>query len=85
MTITEDSDQVVQRRANLEELRKLGVDPYPHRFEPQASVEDIVQVHGAKSGEALDAEQVTTCTAGADLGDSQFRQGQLLGALGRQG
>ena len=30
MTTTDGSDHVVQRRANLEELRKLGVDPYPH-------------------------------------------------------
>ncbi len=78
MTTTEDSDQVVQRRANLEELRKLGVDPYPHRFEPQASVEDIVQVHGAKSGEALDAEQVTTCTAGRILAIRSFGKASFL-------
>ena len=32
MTTTEESDQVVQRRANLTELRKLGSHPYPHRF-----------------------------------------------------
>ena len=47
MTTTEESDQVVQRRANLEELRRLGVDPYPHRFDPQGAVEEIVQGHGA--------------------------------------
>ena len=28
-----ESDQVVQRRANLEALAALGVDPYPHTFE----------------------------------------------------
>ena len=33
MTTTEDSDQVLQRRANLEELRRLGVAPYPNRFD----------------------------------------------------
>ena len=30
---TEESDQVVQRRANLDALKQLGVDPYPERFE----------------------------------------------------
>ena len=30
---TEESDQVVQRRANLDALKQLGVDPYPKRFE----------------------------------------------------
>ena len=78
MTTTEESDQVVQRRANLEELRKLGVDPYPHRFDPQASIEEIVQAHGAKDGEALDAEQVTTRTAGRILAIRSFGKANFL-------
>jgi len=78
MTTTEESDQVVQRRANLEELRKLGVDPYPHRFDPQASIEEIVQAHGAKSGDALDAEQVTTRTAGRILAIRSFGKANFL-------
>ena len=53
MTTAEESDQVVQRRANLEELRKLGVNPYPHRFDSQATIEEIVRTHGEKSGEVL--------------------------------
>ena len=78
MTTTEESDQVVQRRANLEELRKLGVDPYPHRFDPQGSVEEIVQRHGAKDGEVLDAEQVTTRTAGRILAIRSFGKANFL-------
>ena len=35
MSTIEESDQVVQRKANLDELRKLGVEPYPRRFDPQ--------------------------------------------------
>ena len=41
-----ESDQVTQRRANLEELRRLGVDVYPHRFDPQATIQEIVRDHG---------------------------------------
>ncbi len=78
MTTTEESDQVVQRRANLEELRKLGVDPYPHRFDPQGSVEEIVQGHGAKDGEVLDAEQVTTRTAGRIVAIRSFGKANFL-------
>ncbi len=33
MTTVQESDQVVQRRANLDELRALGVDVYPTRFD----------------------------------------------------
>ncbi len=78
MTTTEESDQVVQRRANLEELRRLGVDPYPHRFDSQASIEEIVRAHGAKGGEVLDAEQVTTRTAGRILAIRSFGKANFL-------
>ena len=78
MTTIEDSDQVVQRRANLEELRKLGVDPYPHRFDPEASVEDIVLAHSAKDGETLDTEQVTTRTGGRVLAIRSFGKANFL-------
>ena len=38
MTTGDESDQVAQRRANLEQLKQLGVDPYPQRFDTQATV-----------------------------------------------
>ena len=78
MTTAEESDQVVQRRANLEELRKLGVRPYPHRFDPQATIDDIVRAHGEKTGEALDAEQITTRTAGRILAIRSFGKANFL-------
>jgi len=78
MTTAEESDQVVQRRANLEELRKLGVRPYPHRFNPQASIDDIVSAHGEKTGETLDAEQITTRTAGRILAIRSFGKANFL-------
>ena len=78
MTTAEESDQVVQRRANLEELRKLGVRPYPHRFDPQATIDDVVRAHGEKTGEALDAEQITTRTAGRILAIRSFGKANFL-------
>jgi lysyl-tRNA synthetase class 2 len=78
MTTAEESDQVVQRRANLEELRKLGVDPYPHRFDPQATIDEIVRTHGEKSGEALEAEPITTRTAGRILAIRSFGKANFL-------
>jgi lysyl-tRNA synthetase, class II len=78
MTTAEESDQVVQRRANLEELRKLGVHPYPHRFDPQATIEEIVRTHGEKSGEALDAEPITTRTAGRIIAIRSFGKANFL-------
>jgi len=78
MTTAEESDQVVQRRANLEELRKLGVRPYPHRFDRAATIDDIVRAHGDKAGEVLDAEPITTRTAGRILAIRSFGKANFL-------
>ncbi|MGH9255224.1 MAG: lysine--tRNA ligase [Vicinamibacterales bacterium] len=78
MTTTDQSDQVLQRRANLEALRKLGVAPYPSRFDPQASIDEIVRAHGGKSAEALDAEQIGTRTAGRVLAIRSFGKANFL-------
>ena len=67
MSAGEESDQVAQRRANLDELKKLGVDPYPHRFDTQATIAAIVDEHGAKSGEELDGAGIEVRTAGRVL------------------
>jgi lysyl-tRNA synthetase, class II len=78
MTTTEESDQVLQRRANLEELRKLGVAPYPNRFDPQLSIDAIVQAHASKTAEVLDAERITTRTAGRVLAIRGFGKANFL-------
>ena len=53
MNTVQESDQVVQRRANLDELKKLGVEAYPRRFEVEASVDALVAEYGSKSREEL--------------------------------
>ena len=78
MSTVEESDQVVQRKANLDELRKLGVEVYPHRFDPQASIGDIVQEHGGKGGEELEAAQIRTRTAGRILAVRTFGKANFL-------
>src|SRR5438045_2693636 len=79
MTPTDESDQVLQRRANLDELKKLGVDPYPRRFEPEATIDEIVNAHGAKSGEELEAAQIKTRTAGRILAIRSFGESRIPG------
>jgi len=78
MTTIDESDQVVQRRANLDELRKLGVAAYPRRFDVRASIDEIVGAHGSKTAETLDAEQVTTRTAGRVLAIRAFGKANFL-------
>ena len=78
MTTAQESDQVVQRRANLEELRKLGVDPYPHRFEVSATIEAIAGEHGARTHDDLEAAQIRTRTAGRILAIRSFGKASFL-------
>jgi lysyl-tRNA synthetase, class II len=78
MSTIQESDQIVQRRANLEELKKLGVDPYPRKFDVQATIEQIVAGHGEQSAEQLEAEQPRTRTAGRIIGIRSFGKASFL-------
>ena len=78
MSTIQESDQIVQRRANLEELKKLGIDPYPRKFDVQATIEHIVANYGDTSGQELEAEQPRTRTAGRILGIRSFGKANFL-------
>ena len=78
MSTGEESDQVAQRRANLEELKKLGVDPYPHRFDTQATIAAIVGEHGAKGGVELESAGIEVRTAGRILAIRSFGKANFL-------
>ncbi len=74
----EESDQVVQRRANLEALKQLGVDPYPQRFDGATPISRLVAEHSAKPAEELDAAQIVTRTAGRILAIRTFGKAGFL-------
>ena len=78
MSTVQESDQVVQRRANLDALRKLGVDVYPRKFDVHDSVDTLVQAHGARTGEALESAHVRTRTAGRILAIRSFGKANFL-------
>ncbi|MGH9347326.1 MAG: lysine--tRNA ligase [Vicinamibacterales bacterium] len=75
---TEESDQILQRRENLEAIRKLGVDPYPRRFDPATTIEALVAAHGQKAGEELEAERPRTRVAGRILAIRSFGKANFL-------
>jgi lysyl-tRNA synthetase class 2 len=75
---TGESDQVIQRRANLDALQRLGVDPYPRRYNPDASIDAIVAEHGARTHDELEAAQVRTRTAGRILAIRSFGKANFL-------
>src|SRR5258705_9346796 len=78
MSTLQESDQVLQRRANLEGLKKLGVDPYPRRFDADATVDAIVAEHGSRTTEELEAGQIRTRTAGRILAIRSFGKANFL-------
>ena len=75
---TRESDLLRQRRANFDELVRLGIDPYPHKFDRSETIAELVAAHGAKTKEALEAEAIHTRTAGRILAIRSFGKANFL-------
>ncbi|MPZ16498.1 MAG: lysine--tRNA ligase [Luteitalea sp.] len=73
-----ESDQVAQRRAKLQELERLGVPVYPHRFDQTHTVHALVDTCGTLDGPTLDTRQVQVATAGRILGVRTFGKANFL-------
>src|SRR6266568_485620 len=73
-----ESDQLRQRRANFEELQRLGVPAYPHAFVRTHTIAELVDAHGAKTHDELAAEKIQTTTAGRILAIRSFGKASFL-------
>ncbi len=73
-----ESDLVQQRRANFEELVKLGVDPYPRSFAHTHTVHELVDTYGGRTREELDTERIETVAAGRILAIRSFGKANFL-------
>jgi lysyl-tRNA synthetase class 2 len=62
--MSEKSELVQQRYQKLEEIKRLGYDPYPHKFEFTHTVTELLAEFSAKSGEELEAAQAGVRVAG---------------------
>ena len=71
-------DQIAQRRANFQAICDLGVAPYPNAFDATATVSELVDRHGASTGEALEAERPEVRVAGRILGIRAFGKASFL-------
>ncbi len=78
MSTTQESDQVVQRRENLEELKKLGIEPYPRTFDPDTTIGALVAAQGQKTGDELEAAQLHTRVGGRILAIRSFGKANFL-------
>jgi lysyl-tRNA synthetase class 2 len=71
-------EQIQQRRANLGELRKLGVDVYPRRFDRRHTVSELVDLHGARTHDELEETHAFTVTSGRILAIRAFGKANFL-------
>jgi len=73
-----ESDQLRQRRANFEELARLGVAPYPHRFERTHTIAELVDRYDRRTHDELEADAIPTKTAGRILAIRSFGKANFL-------
>jgi lysyl-tRNA synthetase class 2 len=74
----QDNDLLVQRRANMEALARLGVDLYPRTCERTDTVAALVEAHGGRTKEALEAARTDTRTCGRILAIRSFGKANFL-------
>lgn len=61
---SDENDQTRERRRALDEIKHLGIEPYPHTYKRTHTITDIVNSFGAKSANELQADQQKVRTAG---------------------
>ena len=66
------NDQRQQRIKKLEQLRQLGVAPYGTRFEVKDRAGQLIRLHGEKTKEVLEQEQIGCTLAGRIVGLRRF-------------
>jgi lysyl-tRNA synthetase class 2 len=76
--MTQEDEQIAQRRAHLEAIAALGVPAYPHRFDLTDTVSALAARHGAATAAELDASPVETTTAGRILAIRSFGKASFL-------
>jgi lysyl-tRNA synthetase class 2 len=76
--MAEDNELYQQRLANLDELRRLGVETYPRSFVRTDTIGALVDAHGARSGADLEALRPETTTAGRILAIRSFGKANFL-------
>src|SRR5437762_10479114 len=76
--MSSQDEQIQQRRANLAELVKLGVEVYPHRFDRRHTIVELVDRYGQRTHDDLEAEHVETVTSGRILAIRSFGKANFL-------
>jgi lysyl-tRNA synthetase class 2 len=76
--MTQEDEQIAQRRAHLEAIAALGLPAYPHRFDLSDTVSALATRHEAATGGELEASPIETTTAGRILAIRSFGKASFL-------
>ena len=76
--MTSQDEQIQQRRSNLDELAKLGIETYPRRFERRHAISELVKTYGSRTHDGLEADRIETITAGRILAIRAFGKANFL-------
>jgi lysyl-tRNA synthetase class 2 len=76
--MSNEVEQVAQRKAKLDELVALGVSPYPVKFARTHTITAIVEQYGETKGEVLEVERPETTVAGRILSIRSFGKANFL-------
>jgi lysyl-tRNA synthetase class 2 len=75
---TSQDEQVEQRRANLAELAKLGIEIYPRTFERRHTITELADAYGQRTHDELEADRIETVTSGRVLAIRAFGKANFL-------
>ncbi len=79
------SDLIAARRRKLEELRHRGVDPYPNRFRPSHTAQEVLDRYQSVSRESLESGADVVRLAGRVVGLRDFGRASFLHLQDRSG
>src|SRR5205809_1881516 len=76
--MTSLDEQILQRRTNLDELSKLGLEIYPRKFERRHTIAELVEAHVLRTHDELEGDRIETITGGRSLAIRAFGKAGFL-------
>ena len=78
LRMSSQEEQIAQRRRNLDELAKLGIETYPRGFERRQTITDLVAQYGQRAHEELEIESIQIRTSGRIVAIRSFGKANFL-------
>src|SRR5712692_8647786 len=76
--MSSQDEQIQQRRTNLDELSRLGLEIYPRKFERRHTIAELVDAYGQRTHDELEDDRSETITSGRILAIRAFGKASFL-------